>query len=294
MLGGAEAYLIPLLIGVAVGLLSGLLGVGGGTIMIPVFRLVMGLSPVMASATSLFVIIPTSVSGAITHLRQKTCIPAVGIAAGIGGALTSPFGAYLASISPGWLIMLLAALIIAFTSVKMIRSGLKRRPSHAKGPSAQLSADDADVQPSEPTSAALVQAAGNAGGGGPFAADKRTIGVAIATGLGVGVLSGYVGLGGGFLMVPLFAALLHLPMRTASGTSLLAIMILAIPGAVTQGVLGNIAFVAGIAMAIGAVPAAILGANLAKRISDWALRLCFGCFLLLAAALLVVNEFGLL
>lgn len=266
MLGGIEAYLIPLLIGVVVGLLSGFLGVGGGTMIIPAFRLIMGFSPIVSTATSLFVIIPTSISGAVTHLRQKTCVPAVGIAAGIGGALTSPFGAYLASISPGWLIMLLAAAIIAFTSVKMIRGGLKRKKA--------ATADNR--------------------GDGPFAVDKKTIGLALAVGLGVGILSGYVGLGGGFLMVPLFASALQLPMRTASGTSLLAVMILAIPGAVTQGVLGNLALAAGIAMAIGAIPAAIVGAHLSKYVSDWVLRLCFGCFLLVAAALMVINEFGLL
>lgn len=271
MLGGIEAYLIPLLIGVVVGLLSGFLGVGGGTMIIPAFRLIMGFSPIVSTATSLFVIIPTSISGAVTHLRQKTCVPAVGIAAGIGGALTSPFGAYLASISPGWLIMLLAAAIIAFTSVKMIRGGLKRK----KAVTADNRGDGHFAEDS-------------------FTVDKKTIGLALAVGLGVGILSGYVGLGGGFLMVPLFASALQLPMRTASGTSLLAVMILAIPGAVTQGVLGNLALAAGIAMAIGAIPAAIVGAHLSKYVSDWVLRLCFGCFLLVAAALMVINEFGLL
>ena len=61
-------------------------------------------------------------------------------------------------------------------------------------------------------------------------------------GVVAGLLSGYVGVGGGFIMVPLFMALLSIPMRLASGTSLIAVCILSIPGTIEQGFLGNIRF----------------------------------------------------
>ena len=100
-------------VGLVVGVLSGLLGIGGGTILVPTFKLGYLMHSIACTATSLFTIIPTSVSGAISHLRNKTCVPALGLAAGLGGAVTSPLGVWLASRSEGWMIMLAAALIIA-------------------------------------------------------------------------------------------------------------------------------------------------------------------------------------
>lgn len=124
-------WVVPALVGVGIGILSGLLGVGGGTIMVPVFRLAFGMSPIMSTATSLFTIVPTSISGAISHVRNKTCLPALGLAAGLGGALTSPLGVQLASISPAWLIMMVAALIIAWSAVNILGKAIKAKPKPA-------------------------------------------------------------------------------------------------------------------------------------------------------------------
>ena len=90
------AFIAAAVVGLVVGVLSGLLGIGGGTMMVPVFRLGFGLEAIQATATSLFTIIPTSLSGCVTHVRNKTCIVPIGVAAGVGGALTSPVGVWLA------------------------------------------------------------------------------------------------------------------------------------------------------------------------------------------------------
>ncbi|MEG2850412.1 MAG: sulfite exporter TauE/SafE family protein, partial [Raoultibacter sp.] len=110
-------------------------------------------------------------------------------------------------------------------------------------------------------------------------------------GLAAGVASGYVGVGGGFIMVPLFISVVGISMRHASGTSLIAVTILAIPGAITQALLGNVDFIAGAAMAVGSIPGALLGASLMRRVPDRTLRFLFGGFLIFVAILLVVNEF---
>ena len=109
-------------------------------------------------------------------------------------------------------------------------------------------------------------------------------------GVVAGFMSGYVGVGGGFIMVPLFVSMLGIPMRLASGTSLTAVCILAIPGVIEQAVLGNIDYMVGVAMMVGSIPGAIVGANLVKRVPERALRFAFALFLLLMAVLLVVNE----
>ena len=95
-------------------------------------------------------------------------------------------------------------------------------------------------------------------------------------------------------MVPLMVAFMNMPMRMASGTSLIAVMILATPASIMQCVLGNVDYLVGIAVACGSIPGAVLGARLASRIPERALRLVFAAFLGVAAMLLVVKEFGLL
>ena len=90
-------------------------------------------------------------------------------------------------------------------------------------------------------------------------------------------------------MVPMMVAVLGLPMKLASGTSLIAVLILAIPGAIEQGILGNIDYVAGIACACGTVPGAFLGASLTHRVPERALRFLFAAFLLVGAIMLIVK-----
>ncbi len=280
-----ETFIATALVGIVVGILSGLLGIGGGTLMVPIFRLGFGLSAFASTATSLFTIIPTSLVGFVTHIKNKTCIPQVGIAAGLGGAVTSPIGVYLANISPAWLVMLAAAVIIGFSSYKMFKKALRIPKVQAAEGGKVLGVD---------AQAAAQKAADSqeATGVDSFEFTRKKLFQSVGIGLIAGLASGYVGVGGGFLMVPLFISVLGIMMRHASGTSLVAIMILAIPGVIEQGLLGNIDYMAGIAMAVGSIPGAVIGANLVRRIPERQLRLFFGAFLLVSAVVLLANEFA--
>ena len=264
-------FVAPALVGVLIGIASGLLGIGGGTVMVPIFRLAFGMSATMSTATSLFAIIPTSISGAISHVKGKTCIPALGIAAGLGGACLSPVGVWLAQLSPDWLVMLAAALIIGYSAINMFKKAFKLRPAGQPAAGADAAAPTADD--SSLSRKQLLQGA--------------------AIGLVAGLASGYVGVGGGFIMVPLMLSIIGIPMRKASGTSLIAVMILAIPGVIEQGIIGNINYLAGIAIVIGTIPGAVIGARLVTKVPERTLRLLFGCFLIVAAVMLVLNEVGI-
>lgn len=273
-------FAAPALAGIFVGVMSGLLGVGGGTIMVPIFRLAFGMSPLASTATSLFAIIPTSISGVASHMRAKTCVPKLGVALGIGGALTSPVGVWLASVSPGWLVIVVAALVVGFSAYKMFRKALKA-PKRSKQKAAGALADS-----SEPASSNPIPAQPN------LTRKQYLQGAGI--GLVAGLASGYVGVGGGFIMVPMMLAILSIPMSLAAGTSLIAIMILAIPGVIEQAILGNINYFAGISIVVGTIPGAVIGARLVRVIPERQLRFAFGGFLLVAAVLLMLNEFGIL
>lgn len=282
-----EMFIVAALAGVVVGVLSGLLGIGGGVVMVPLFRLVFGLDPIAATATSLFTIIPTSISGMAKHARNKTCVIRVGVICGLAGAVLSPIGVLAAAASPSWMVMGAAALVIAYSAYTMFKKALAASKAKAEG-AAGASAS------SKSASGGKGQAADMDASDVRFALKPAFVAKVAAIGILAGFLSGYVGVGGGFIMVPLFMAMLGVPMRLASGTSLLAVCILAIPGAVEQGILGNIDYLVGIATAAGSMPGAVLGASLVKRVPERALRFAFAAFLLVVAVVLTVNELGLI
>ena len=357
-------FLIPasLVLGLAVGILSGLLGIGGGTIMVPAFRLVYNMSAIAATATSMLTIVPTSVAGMVTHIRNKTCVLKVGLAAGLGGACSSWIGVILAEWSPGWCVMAAAAAVIVYSSSTMLKKALAMKPAKkasssevadapiasATGnaaPDAASAAGNAAPDAASATGNAAPDAASAAGNAAPDAASatgKIASGAACAhasgaacahaagasdaraahasgaarvnaaaesevpeldvtkdvlvksalIGLSAGVLSGYVGVGGGFIMVPLFLSKLNLPMKRASGTSLVAVGILVLPALATQVFLGNVSWFAGLACIVGSIPGATLGAKLQTRVPERALRFCFAGILGVAAVLLVIKELG--
>ena len=315
-----ETFIIAAIIGVIIGIFSGLLGIGGGTLMVPIFRLGFGMSAISSTATSLFTIIPTSLAGLITHVKNKTCIPKVGVLCGLGGACMSPLGVYLASISPSWAIMLAAAAIIGYSSYSMFRKAIRMPKIAPQGESAvtgkdlekeaEKAAREAQAAQAAAAQAQAAQAAAAQGKGQPtttkaaanatktastpkeepFKLSVKKVALCLLIGLIAGIASGYVGVGGGFIMVPLFISLLGIMMRQASGTSLVAVTILAIPGVVEQGLLGDIDYIAGIAMAVGSIPGAVIGASLIRKVPERKLRFVFGAFLLISAVVLLFNE----
>lgn len=262
-------FLMLLLAGLVIGLLSGLLGIGGGTLIVPLFRLACGLDAITAVGTSLFTIVPTSLSGMVGHLRNHTAHIRLGLLFGGCGALFAVAGALVSDRVPPIAVMSTAAVIIVYTAVQMLRKA-------RRGQSLPAVSDGEGVQSTTQTT--LVYG-------------RRTIVLAACIGSSAGFLSGFVGVGGGFIMVPLAVWLFGLSMAEAAGTSLVAVVILAIPGAITHGLAGDIAYLEGIALAVGTIPGALLGGRLAKRVPERLLQGIFGVVLIIVGIVLVVNEF---
>lgn len=292
------SFVAAAIIGVAIGILSGMLGIGGGTVMVPLFRLAFGLDPLAATATSLFSIIPTSLAGLSKHLRNGTCIPRIGLICGFAGACASPLGVLAATHSPNWAVMGGTSLVIGYSSITMLRRGIAavraERAAAAASPSKAAGAG-ADATASKAADACAggvkdAEGARSSTEAAHAAMTMRTVAAMIAIGLIAGFMGGYVGVGGGFIMVPLFISVLGISMREASGTSLVAVCILAVPGVIEQALLGNVHVSVGLAIAVGSMPGSILGASLVKRIPESALRLLFASFLLVVAVILVLNE----
>ncbi|MCP9849295.1 sulfite exporter TauE/SafE family protein [Cyanobium sp. Morenito 9A2] len=176
--------LLPLLpLGILAGLLSGVLGIGGGLVFSPLL-LVMGLDPHQAMATSTLAILPTTLAGTSAHLRSGSLPPVPGMAIGAGALMTGWLFSHVGSLLNGWQLLGLQALVylvLAFT----IQA---KEALPAQNPKRPL-----------------------------------PLGGLAAVGLVAGFAGGLLGVGGGLVMVPLMVRLLNVPIHLAIRFSTLAV-----------------------------------------------------------------------
>ena len=274
------------LCGVGVGILSAMFGIGGGMVMVPLIHIVFGQPASISSGTSLFAILPTSIAGLISRLHDGTIRFRIGLVVGIAGACLSPLGAVAAKNLPGVYAMVLTGVFILFTAYKMFKRVWKSRPAAvaaaagAQGPSSQAGAQ-ASVAPVEPQKKTLLSEEVH---------DARFYVGCVVLGCVVGFLSGYLGLGGGFLIVPILQAAFGLTMKQASGTSLVSVGILAIPSFITHAFLGNVDWILGLLLIVGSVVGAKLGAKILTHVNDRLLTGLFGVVLVISGIIMVVRE----
>jgi hypothetical protein len=255
------------LCGVGVGVLSSMFGIGGGAVMVPLLHLAFGQPAAVSSGTSLFAILPTSLSGMIARLHDGTIKFAVGIPIGVAGACLSPLGAYAASTLPGVYAMVLTSLFVLFTAYNMFKKVWRTRPG---APAVERGAE---------RTAPLAAAQG-----------LRLYVPTLLLGVLVGFISGYVGLGGGFIIVPVLQWAYGFTMKQASGTSLVAVGILAIPSFITHALLGNVAWVLGLLLIVGSVTGARLGGRLVRRVNERLLTALFGVLMVAVGVFMAVQE----
>jgi uncharacterized membrane protein YfcA len=254
-------FILIAFFGLIVGVLSGMFGIGGGTMMVPLLHLVFRLPILTSTATALFVIVPTSLSGAWRHIRQGTVEIGSAITIGLSGACASVFSAFISDRLPELFILIVTACVILYSAYSII-SGALKTPS--------------DGEKDAPKSR--------------FATARGHYIACVCLGLFAGLIAGIAGVGGGFIIVPISIAYFGYSFKQASGTSLLAIALLALPGIITHAVLGHIWYLEGIALMLGTVPGANLGARLITRIPERAARFAFGGLLIVSGIMLVINQ----
>ncbi|MEN0023640.1 sulfite exporter TauE/SafE family protein [Microbacterium sp. LWO14-1.2] len=114
-------------VGVATGILSGLIGVGGGIVVVPVLMLAFGTSDLVAKGTSMLMMIPTAISGTIGNLRNHNVDIVAAAVVGVSACTTTALGAWLATIiDPGVANMLFAAYLVVI-AVQMAMKAIKGR-----------------------------------------------------------------------------------------------------------------------------------------------------------------------
>ena len=124
-MSGPTLYVVLVAFGVVVGVTSGLLGVGGGTLIVPFLTLAVGFSQHSAEATSLLVILPTAVVGSLALRRRGVGDLGLALRFGVFGAIGSVVGALLALALPASTLRLVFAVFVLVVGLRLIRDGLR-------------------------------------------------------------------------------------------------------------------------------------------------------------------------
>jgi uncharacterized protein len=126
----SAALLLALAVfGLFTGVAAGLLGVGGGTLMVPFLTLAVGLSQHAAEATSLVVVLPTAIAASVELRRRGVGDLGVSLRFGVVGAVGATGGALLALALPAATLRVVFAIFLALVGLRLVRDGIGRAPS---------------------------------------------------------------------------------------------------------------------------------------------------------------------
>jgi uncharacterized membrane protein YfcA len=244
-------------LGFLIGLSLGALGGGGSILAVPVLVYVAGQDAKAATATSLVLVGMTALVGIGPHLRAGRVRLQAGIlfgAAGVGGAVV---GSKLnEQVDPDVLLLAFSGVML-LAAAAMYRSARKRRAGLAA----------AAATPGAVGAAVAEHTA--------VRADTRTIVKVLLAGTGVGVLTGFFGVGGGFVIVPALVLALGFTMPEAVGTSLVVIVINSAVSLVTRLGAGGIEWEVVIPFAVSSMAGVLVGGRLAGRKDPSSLQIAF-------------------
>lgn len=241
---------IDLVLGALIGLSLGLLGGGGSILTVPALVYIVGQSPQVAVTASLVIVGMNSILGAFFHRQQGTLNWRVALSFGGAGMVAAYFAAGISHLLSPTILLVLFAILMLVVGTLMI---LRKTPSEEKQTS-------------------------------------HGWWVTVAAGAGVGVLTGFLGVGGGFLIVPALVMLVGLPMRQAVGTSLVVIAMNSL-----SGILGHISqttldYPVIALFVVAGLGGTFAGTCLAKRVKADQLRQLFAGFVILLALFLLFDN----
>lgn len=253
---------LTVVVGVGTGVLSAAFGVGGAVVSTPAIR-ALGIPALLAVGTTLPSIFPSAVTGTARYVREDLILWRVVAVTAPAGIASAVLGAELSDDVPGegHLLMVLTALLLGYTAIRMVRKPKAAGPAETAAPS-----------------------------GPPPRADGGRAWVLVCVGALAGLMSGLLGIGGGVVMVPGFTELGKLPLKAAIATSLACVAIFAIPSTITHALNDNIDWRIALFLTIGVVPGARIGAAAAVKASDEGLRKSVAGFLGLIAVVYLVGE----
>lgn len=232
------------LAGAVSGVFSGALGIGGAAVATPLVRL-LGVSPYLAVGTPVPMILPSTITGAIAYLRAGLVDRRAVVWTAPLATVAAFGGAMTTRLIGGTELMLISAALLLVLASRVFPD--KRGPTEA---------------PAVPPRGRVAY---------------------LSLGLGTGFASGLLGVGGGFLMVPVFIRIFGMPVKVALGTSLAVIALTVPPNIIGHALARNIDWSAALLLGLGVIPGARLGAKLAIRTPDRRLRIVMAVTLAIVA-----------
>jgi uncharacterized membrane protein YfcA len=267
---------VLLAIGACLGLIIGLLGGGGGILAVPLLVAV-GQPFLVASSQSLVIVGAGAAAALVPHHRARRVDWKVGLTFGALGAVGAVVGARLAAyINPTILLGGLTVLLIG-GAVTMLRSALgehSRAETNARQPlemaGGAIVPGDAEMPTTEATS--------------PAGGRLRIVGLASS----VGLVTGLLGVGAGFVVVPALVSAMKLPIKKATATALVVIVMnSAVAAAVRHGSQGSVGITVGLALASATF--AVVGALVSRRVPGWVLSTAFAGLMIIVAIYTVIH-----
>lgn len=265
MHGGILAWAL----GAIVGLILALTGAGGGVLAVPLLIFGLHLPIQEASPVGLLAVGVASLLGALMGLRDGVVRYRAASVIGLTGMVVAPLGVWLAHRLPAQPLMLAFAVVLAWTAWRM--SGLGKAPlSHAETPPpCQVNPQQGRLRWTPPCALAL-------GGTGAIS----------------GLLSGLLGVGGGFVIVPSLTRFSNLDALSIATTSLGVIAIVAVGGITAASHYGSLNLAVALPFGAGATLALLGGRSLARKLSPKMLQRAFAVVSALVALLMVARGLG--
>jgi len=262
-----HALIIPAL-GVFVGILMGLTGAGGGILSVPLLVFFVHLPMAEASPIALCAIALSATVGAIIGLKEKVLRYKAAIFMSIFGLIMSPIGLWVANKVPNTPLLLLFSAILIFVSVRLYIQAHKTLNStlslSSTPPPCQLDLSISKLIWTVPCARSLMYA-----------------------GLTAGFLSGLLGVGGGFVIVPALKKFTDLPMKSIVATSLGVLAIVSTGGALVSLASGNLNIEIAALFALGSLAGLVFGKLMERKISGTRVQQIFAIFAFLVALSLI-------
>ena len=290
-IAGTSVSLFLLLgMGLLVGFLSGLFGVGGGFLLTPLLIMI-GIPPTVAAASDSNQIVAASASGILAHYRLGNVDIKMGILLLIGGILGGVMGVQIIKILRGmgnadFLIQITYVVMLGVIGIYMFHESL----TALKGPhKPDVGGIDWDRKKKPSVYAQITSRL-------PLKAAFEKSGVEISClmplclGVLVGILAGIMGVGGGFIMVPIMVYLLRMPMHVVVGTSLFQIYFTCFNVTVMQAYMNHtVDFILAMVLLVGSAVGAQIGARIGRRLKADELKILLACIILVVMIKMLIG-----
>lgn len=269
-----EIHIISLaLLAVLIGLASSMLGIGGGIFIVPILTLIFNLDIHQSVGTSLFSIIFMAISSSFEYARQRRVdyLPCIILSA--GAILGGVSGAYATRFVESEKMSAIFGAVLILIAIRFLKAGKEEGKVSTRSPN------------SRGWRRVLVDSKGDRF---EYTVNTR-LGVLFS--LLAGFVSGFLGLGGGVVMVPVLRLVVGMPMHLAVSSSVFIMILTSISGSFIHKNLGNVRLEYGLPVALGVILGAQVGARLARKTPGKWLQVMFGLLLLSLGARMIFTMF---